>query len=78
MAKKINLKAEKAKRNQEYALQFKKKRRPVARTIEPLAPRAMANGHEAVCNTCGTQTTVPFKPTPGRTVLCRPCFDRAA
>lgn len=26
------------------------------------------------CSECGCQTTVPFKPTQGRPVLCRACF----
>lgn len=30
--------------------------------------------HEAVCAECGATTTVPFKPTQGRPVLCRDCF----
>jgi CxxC-x17-CxxC domain-containing protein len=28
----------------------------------------------AVCSQCGKQTTVPFRPTQGRPVLCRECF----
>ncbi len=28
----------------------------------------------AVCSQCGLETTVPFKPTQGRPVLCRECF----
>ena len=28
-----------------------------------------------VCSTCGVDTTVPFKPTQGRPVLCRQCFQ---
>jgi len=27
------------------------------------------------CSECGVQTTVPFKPTQGRPVLCRQCFQ---
>lgn len=27
------------------------------------------------CSECGTETTVPFKPTQGRPVLCRQCFQ---
>ncbi len=27
------------------------------------------------CSDCGVQTTVPFKPTQGRPVLCRHCFQ---
>ena len=28
------------------------------------------------CSTCGEETTVPFKPTQGRPVLCRSCFQK--
>jgi CxxC-x17-CxxC domain-containing protein len=27
-----------------------------------------------VCSQCGKETTVPFRPTQGRPVLCRECF----
>ncbi|HEY1985865.1 MAG TPA: zinc-ribbon domain containing protein [Terracidiphilus sp.] len=29
------------------------------------------------CSACGTETTVPFRPTQGRPVLCRSCFQKA-
>lgn len=29
----------------------------------------------AECSACGIETTVPFKPTQGRPVLCRACFQ---
>jgi len=29
----------------------------------------------ATCSQCGKETTVPFKPTQGRPVLCRDCFQ---
>jgi len=29
------------------------------------------------CSQCGVSTTVPFKPTQGRPVLCRQCFKNA-
>jgi CxxC-x17-CxxC domain-containing protein len=29
-----------------------------------------------VCSVCGMETTVPFKPTQGRPVLCRQCFQQ--
>lgn len=32
---------------------------------------------QITCAACGNSTTVPFKPTQGRPVLCRPCFDVA-
>lgn len=28
-----------------------------------------------MCSDCGIETTVPFKPTQGRPVLCRQCFQ---
>ena len=28
------------------------------------------------CSQCGKDTTVPFKPTQGRPVLCRECFQQ--
>lgn len=36
-------------------------------------PREM---HDATCTRCGAKTQVPFKPTPGRDVLCNDCFRR--
>lgn len=31
--------------------------------------------HEAVCSNCGVATQVPFRPTPGKPVFCRDCFQ---
>src|SRR5512144_2717831 len=31
--------------------------------------------HTAVCSNCGVTTQVPFKPTPGKPVFCRDCFQ---
>ncbi|MGH7680751.1 MAG: zinc-ribbon domain containing protein [Candidatus Eiseniibacteriota bacterium] len=31
--------------------------------------------HEAVCSSCGVTTQVPFRPTPGKPVYCRDCFQ---
>ncbi len=31
---------------------------------------------KAVCSQCGKETTVPFKPTQGRPVYCRECFQQ--
>ena len=42
------------------------------------SPLASKNGRPTTrtnCSQCGIQTTVPFKPTQGRPVLCRPCFQ---
>jgi CxxC-x17-CxxC domain-containing protein len=45
------------------------------------APMVPGNGHRyprvetrATCSQCGKDTTVPFRPTQGRPVLCRECF----
>jgi CxxC-x17-CxxC domain-containing protein len=29
----------------------------------------------AICSQCGRETTVPFRPTQGRPVFCRQCFQ---
>ena len=40
------------------------------------APTASAREfHDAVCSSCGTPTQVPFRPTPGKPVYCRDCFQ---
>ena len=31
---------------------------------------------QTVCAQCGKETTVPFRPTQGRPVLCRECFQQ--
>ena len=32
--------------------------------------------HKATCADCGQETEVPFKPTEGRPVYCRACFQK--
>ena len=32
--------------------------------------------HPAKCTLCGTQTKVPFKPTPGKPLRCRDCMEK--
>jgi CxxC-x17-CxxC domain-containing protein len=43
-----------------------------AATMSSSAPREF---HEAVCSSCGQMTQVPFRPTPGKPVYCRDCFQ---
>lgn len=38
-------------------------------------PRSQTDTH-VNCSECGVETTVPFKPTQGKPVLCRTCFQR--
>ena len=42
----------------------------------PARPASRGRRHEVVCSECGTPTTVPFRPTAGRPVYCRPCFHK--
>lgn len=41
-----------------------------------ITPRFHKVETTAVCQQCGRQTTVPFKPTQGRPVYCRECFQQ--
>ncbi|MDP3989883.1 MAG: DNA-directed RNA polymerase [archaeon] len=36
-------------------------------------PREM---HKATCSECGNECEVPFKPTEGKPVYCRDCFNK--
>jgi CxxC-x17-CxxC domain-containing protein len=47
------------------------------------APASRGDGHHytrvetrATCSQCGKDTTVPFRPTQGRPILCRECFTQ--
>ncbi|HEY0264252.1 MAG TPA: zinc-ribbon domain containing protein [Granulicella sp.] len=40
----------------------------------PIGPSRMET--RTHCSSCGVETTVPFKPTQGRPVLCRQCFQQ--
>ncbi len=42
---------------------------------QPAAPRYPRIETRTTCSQCGKETTVPFKPTQGRPVLCRECFQ---
>ncbi len=37
-------------------------------------PSVRRQRHDAVCTDCDAVTSLPFRPTPGRPVYCRPCF----
>ena len=38
--------------------------------------RAVRPETRTTCSECGAETTVPFKPSQGRPVLCRSCFQK--
>tara|TARA_B100000965_G_scaffold212036_1_gene177166 strand:- start:2369 stop:3682 length:1314 start_codon:yes stop_codon:yes gene_type:complete len=38
--------------------------------------RSQREMHPAKCTLCGTQTKVPFKPTPGKPLRCRDCMEK--
>ena len=47
----------------------------VANGTGPAAAGISRTETRTECSDCGIQTTVPFKPTQGRPVLCRSCFQ---
>jgi CxxC-x17-CxxC domain-containing protein len=40
-------------------------------------PQRRKEVFDVVCDSCGRQTTVPFKPTGRSPVLCRDCFNKS-
>ena len=48
---------------------------PVAKGVGPAAAGLSRTETRTTCSECGVDTTVPFKPTQGRPVLCRMCFQ---
>lgn len=56
----------------------KAKRAGLGRTAGPSGALALPLSRTETrteCSSCGLETTVPFKPTQGRPVLCRSCFQ---
>jgi CxxC-x17-CxxC domain-containing protein len=56
----------------------KAKRAGLGRSASPNGPTALPLSRTETrteCSACGIETTVPFKPTQGRPVLCRSCFQ---
>lgn len=56
----------------------KAKRAGLGRSTSPNAPATLPLSRTETrteCSACGVETTVPFKPTQGRPVLCRSCFQ---
>lgn len=60
----------------------KSKRAPTSVHERSGYERGHSSGHPAgkvettaICSQCGTETTVPFRPTQGRPVFCRTCFQ---
>jgi CxxC-x17-CxxC domain-containing protein len=56
-----------------------------AKRVSVLGAAPTGHGHNGgfakvetrtVCSQCGKETTVPFKPTQGRPVFCRECFQQ--
>lgn len=46
------------------------------RDAKKQAYRASRKMYTAVCDSCGKEATVPFKPTEGRPVYCSECFAK--
>jgi CxxC-x17-CxxC domain-containing protein len=57
----------------------KAKRAGLGRSANPNVPATLPFSRTETrteCSACGIETTVPFKPTQGRPVLCRSCFQQ--
>jgi CxxC-x17-CxxC domain-containing protein len=54
----------------------KTKRATVSRGATGQGPMRERVETWAVCANCGRETTVPFRPTQGRPVFCRECFQQ--
>jgi CxxC-x17-CxxC domain-containing protein len=52
-----------------------KAKRVQRRASEPASGRDRAETR-ATCSACGKETTVPFRPSQGRPVYCRDCFQQ--
>ena len=59
----------------EKGLVNKPKRCPECRKVRRQNHRRQRKMYDAVCSKCGAQTQVPFKPSPGREVFCKDCFE---
>src|SRR5271155_1374984 len=54
----------------------KAKRVSVLGSSTPVPRASSRTETRTTCSLCGKDTTVPFKPTQGRPVLCRECFQQ--
>jgi CxxC-x17-CxxC domain-containing protein len=64
-------------RNEPKRCKSCKAKRVAVLGIAPIAHRSSSRTEtHAICSTCGKETTVPFRPTQGRPVLCRECFQQ--
>ncbi len=52
-----------------------KGKRSTARRASAGSKRRSGTETRTNCSQCGVETTVPFRPTQGRPVLCRGCFQ---
>ena len=59
------------RRGEDHEMPANQANRPVGRDGRPR--REM---HAANCTLCGTNTKVPFEPTPGKPIRCRDCMDK--
>ncbi|MBC7544650.1 MAG: hypothetical protein H7338_18160 [Candidatus Sericytochromatia bacterium] len=74
---------EKAERNKSFVENLKKMKamrkawkRPIASASASASSGASPVSHSVICSACGITTRVPFEPTQGKPVLCRPCYDK--
>jgi CxxC-x17-CxxC domain-containing protein len=53
-----------------------KSKRVAVLSSAPHGPARAKTETRTQCSQCGKDTTVPFRPTQGRPVLCRECFQQ--
>ncbi|MBI1894493.1 MAG: zinc-ribbon domain containing protein [Candidatus Rokubacteria bacterium] len=46
------------------------------RSAEVMSFASNRSLYAATCSECGKETQVPFRPTPGKPVFCRDCFQK--
>ena len=66
---------EKQFKNQPKRCKSCKSKRSKLLATSPFAAGSSRIETPATCSRCGRDTTVPFRPTQGRPVLCRDCFQ---
>ncbi len=67
--------AEKGFQNQPQRCKECRQARRVQNGDQPVTRAQVRPNYEAVCATCGVETTVPFRPRGDRPVYCRTCYS---
>ena len=55
---------------------FNRNNRPSRRNFNDRPSRGSVEMHKAICDECGNECQVPFRPTQGKPVFCSNCFEK--